>query len=111
MSQKPKTSLDKLAEKLGLTNSHPPSKRAKLPASEKKDAPQKYGSVSRQTVQGSQCYMCFECTMVINGADSCYYEAWERIFAPSEESGQRIVPVLRKLCRECGIKQIPENTR
>lgn len=110
MSQKPKTSLDKLAEKLGLTNPHPPSKRPKLPVSEKaQDVPQKYNSITRQTVQGQQCYICFECKLIINGPDSCYYEGWERIVAPSVDSGPQM---WRKLCRACGIKhQTTENMR
>jgi len=111
MSQKPKTSLDKLAEKLGIVNDRPYRKGIvndrsyKVPTApiSEKIEPQKYNNVTRQNVQGQQCFQCFECTIIINGPDSAYYEAWEKL-VPQVDSDQRMFPILRKLCRSCGVK-------
>jgi hypothetical protein len=109
MSHKTKTSLDKLAEKWAMDT---PSKRARPAAKAETELSRKYNSIRRQNVQGEQCFPCFECITLINGRDSAYYEGWERIVVPPEDSGQQLCPVLRKLCRECGLKyQTPENTR
>lgn len=102
MSQKPQTSLHKLADKWG---------GSKKPSTAKIDPEisNKYNSIRRQNVQGEQCVPCFECYTVINGNGTSYYEAWETI---REDSDQVKVPILRKLCYMCGIKFItPENIR
>jgi len=108
MSQKPKTSLDKLADKWGLN--HPGKRHRPAPKTETSpELSRKYNSIRRQNVQGEQSFPCFECITLINGRDSAYYEGWERIVVPSEDSGPRM---WRKLCYSCGIKhQTPENTR
>lgn len=102
MSQKPQTSLDKLAERLGITGGQPASRRRAVPVAEKKvELSQKYVSISRQTIQGQQCFPCFDCSTLVNGPDSSYYEAWERLVVPSEGSSPQM---WRKLCRSCGVK-------
>lgn len=110
MSQKPKTSLDKLADKWGMNN--PGKRHRSAPKTEPTELSRKYNSIRRQNVQGEQSFPCFECCTLINGRDSAYYEGWERIAVPPIESGDTMFPLLRKLCYSCGVKhQTPENAR